>query len=120
MPKGRRGGRYPAEVRERAVRMVFVHEGEYSSQGKAIEAIAERLDVEAETLRTWVRLAETDRSFLPGLTSDERRRVTLLEQENRALRQANRILAAAAVFFAIDSQRHGTTDAAIGSGMTER
>jgi transposase-like protein len=28
---------YPPEVRERAVRMVFDHQGEYSSQWKAIE-----------------------------------------------------------------------------------
>lgn len=120
MPTAGRGARYSAEVRERAVRMVFVHEGEYPSQCKAIESIADRLDVEPETLRTWVRLAETDRRFLPGFTSDERSRVKLLEQENRALRGANQILAAAAVFFAIECQRHGTTDAAIGTGMTER
>lgn len=59
-------------------------------------------------------------TFLPAYTNDERRRVKLLEQENPALRRANRILAAAAVFFAIASQRHGNTDAAIGTGMTER
>lgn len=120
MSTGGRSGRYPAEVREQAVRMVFLHEGDYPSQCKAIQSIAERLDVEPETLRAWVRLAETDRSFLPGYTNDDRSRVKLLEQDNRALRRANRILAAAAVFFAIESQRHGTTDAAIGTGMTER
>lgn len=120
MSTGGRGGRYPAEVRERAVRMVFLHEGDYPSQCKAIESIAERLDVEPERLRGWVRLAETDRRFLPGFVSDERSQVKVLEQENRALRRANQVLAAAAVFFAIESQRHGTTDAAIGTGMTER
>ena len=55
-----KGGRYPAELRERAVRMVFEHQGEYPSQWKAIESIAEKLDVHRETLRVWVRRAEVD------------------------------------------------------------
>lgn len=109
MPIGRKDGRCPAELRERAVRLVFVHEGDYLSQGEAIESIAERLDVQPETLRTWVRLAETDPSFLPGFTTDERSRMMLLEQENRALRSANEILAAASVYFATERQRHGKT-----------
>jgi transposase-like protein len=32
----RRGQRHPAELRERAVRMVFEHQHEYPSQWKAI------------------------------------------------------------------------------------
>ena len=36
-----RGGKYPDEMRERAVRMVFEHQHEYPSQWKAIESIAE-------------------------------------------------------------------------------
>lgn len=100
--------RCPAELRERAVRMVFVHEGDYPSQCKAIESIAEQLEVPPETLRTWVRLAETDTRFLPGSTADERNRMKLLEQENRELRRANEILTAVAIFFATACQRHET------------
>ena len=33
---------YPREVRERAVRMVFEHRGEYASQWAAICSIAEK------------------------------------------------------------------------------
>jgi transposase len=51
---------YPAEVRDRAVRMVFDHQHEYPSQWKAIESIAEKLNVNRESLRQWVRRAETD------------------------------------------------------------
>ena len=40
-----RGGRYPAELRERAVRMVLEHQHEYPSQWKAIESFAEKLDL---------------------------------------------------------------------------
>jgi transposase len=98
----RRGQKYPAELRERAVRMVFEHQGEYSSQWKAICAIAESLGVHRESLRVWVRRAETDAGQRPGLTSDERARMRELERENRELRRANEILKAASVFFATE------------------
>src|SRR4051794_1193865 len=46
---------YPPEGRERAVRMVFEHQHEDPSQWKAIESIAEKLSINDETLRIWVR-----------------------------------------------------------------
>jgi len=91
---------YPAEFRERAVRMVFDHQGEYPTQWKAIESIAKKLQVNHETLRQWVRRAETDAGQRPGLTTDERARLKDLERENRELRRANEILKAASAFFA--------------------
>jgi transposase len=45
MSAAKRPGPYPAEVRERAVRMVFDHQHEYPSQWKAIESIAQKLNV---------------------------------------------------------------------------
>jgi transposase len=53
-------GKYPDEVRERAVRMVLDHEQEYGSQWEAICSVAEKLGPKAETVRLWVRRAETD------------------------------------------------------------
>ena len=91
---------YPPEVRERAVRMVFDHQGEYSSQWKAIESIAAKLSINHETLRIWVRRAETDAGQRPGLTTDERARMKSLEKEVAELRRANEILKAASAFFA--------------------
>jgi transposase len=91
---------YPPEVRERAVRMVFDHQGEYSSQWKAIESIAAKLSINHETLRIWVRRAETDTGARPGLTTDERARIKELEKEVAELRRANEILKAASAFFA--------------------
>ena len=45
VPEGKRVGRYPDEVRERAVRIVLEHHGEYPSQWKAIESISARLGI---------------------------------------------------------------------------
>ena len=95
-----RGGRYPAELRERAVRMVFEHQDEYPSQWKAICEIAVKLGVHSETLRVWVRRAEVDDGHRPGLTTDERARMRELEREVKELRRANEILKAASAFFA--------------------
>jgi transposase len=95
-----RHGRYPAEVRERAVRMVFEHQREYESQWAAIVSIAGKLGMTAETVRKWVRQAEIDGGARSGLSSAEGERVKALERENRELRRANEILKAASVFFA--------------------
>jgi transposase len=91
---------YPREVRERAVKMVFEHRGEYDSQWAAIRSIAEKFGMTAETLRTWVRHAEVDDGSRPGITTVEAERIKELERENRELRRANEILKAASAFFA--------------------
>jgi transposase len=96
---------YPAEFRERAVRMVFEHQGEYPTQWKAVESIAKKLQVNHETLRQWVRRAEVDAGQRPGLTTDERGKIKELERENKELRRANEILKAAASFFGAELDR---------------
>lgn len=96
-----RRGRYPAEMRERALRLVLEHEGEYPSQWPAITSIAQKCGMTAETLRQWVRSAEADAGGKPAaMTTDERARLRELERENRELRRANEILKAASAFFA--------------------
>jgi transposase len=97
MPKPRR---YSQEIRERAVRLVFEHEHEYPSQWATIVSIAEKSNLNRETLRTWVRQAERDSGRRPGLTTDERQRLSDLEREVKELRRANEILKAASAFFA--------------------
>ena len=92
---------YPAELRERAVRLVQEHRSEYPSEWAALVSIAQKLGIAApETLRKWVRRAEVDAGQRAGVTSDERERLRQLERENRELRRANEILRAAAAFFA--------------------
>ncbi len=95
-----RPGRYPVEIRERAVRLVLEQQGGYRSQWAAISSIATKCGMTPETLRKWVRRAEADGGARPGLTSDERGRLVELERENRELRRANEILKAASAFFA--------------------
>jgi transposase len=103
-----RPGRYPQELRERAVRLVFEHQGERASQWAAICSIAHRFWFSADPLRKWVRRAETDDGLRPGLTSDERERLKTLEREVRELRRANEILKSAAAFFGAELDRRPT------------
>ena len=100
-----KGGRYPDELRQRATRMVFDHAHEYPSQWKAIESVAEKLDVHRETLRNWVRRAEVDDGHRMGVTTVERERMKQLERENKELRRANEILKAASAFFGAELDR---------------
>jgi transposase len=93
--------RYPPELRERGVRMVW---GAVEENGGVrigvIPRVARQLGVGTESLRGWVNQAEIDRGRRPGLTSDEQRRIAELEREVRELRRANEILKAASAFFA--------------------
>ncbi len=92
--------RYSPEIRERAVRMVFEHGGEYASEWAALQSIAAKIGCTAETLRSWVRRAQVDAGSRNGVTSEERARVKALERENRELRRANEILRKASAYFA--------------------
>ncbi len=46
-----RQARYPQEMREWAVRLVFEHQDEYDSQWAAITSVATKLGMTPETLR---------------------------------------------------------------------
>jgi transposase len=92
--------RYSPEVRERAVRLVFEHQGEHDSQWAAIGSIASKIGCTAETLRKWVRQTERDQGKRSGLSSSDRDRLKELERENRELKRANEILRKASAFFA--------------------
>lgn len=92
--------KYSPEVRERAVRMVQEHRGEYPSLWAAIESIAPKIGCVPQTLHDWVRRHEIDTGRRDGVTSDERERLKVLEREVKELRRANEILKLASAFFA--------------------
>ena len=91
---------YSPEVRERAVRLVLEHRGEHRSEWAAICSIAEKFGCSSETLRKWVRRAETDQGLRPGLSSDQLAELRELRREVRELRRANEILRKASAYFA--------------------
>jgi len=96
------GTKYPADVHERAVRLVQeTREQEPGSSLSAVCArIGARVDVSGDTLRTWVRQSEVDRGVRPGTTTDDAKRIKDLEREVKELKRANEILLAASSFFA--------------------
>lgn len=102
MSEQRRPGKYPDELRERAVRMVFEAQRHCGSQWEAITSVAHKLGPTPETVRKWVRRTEVDAGRRPGLTTDERERLKRLEREVRELRRANEILKSASAFFAAE------------------
>ncbi len=96
----RKSSKFSPEVRERAVRMVQEHRGEYPSLWAAIESIAPKIGCVPQTLNEWVRRADIDSGAREGVTTDERERVKALEREVKELRRANEILKLASAFFA--------------------
>jgi len=95
-----RPSKYSPELRERAVRMVFEHAPDHTSQWATIRSVAEKLGCTVEALRRWVRQAERDTGRRPGMTTDERARLKQLERENFELKRANEILKKASAYFA--------------------
>ena len=92
--------KYSAELRERAVRMVFELREQTGEKTGTIVRVADQLGVHREALRTWVRQVEVDAGKRPGTTTGDAQRISDLERENRELRRANEILKAASAYFA--------------------
>ncbi|MDT8329273.1 MAG: IS3 family transposase [Roseovarius sp.] len=113
MTKSKMANRYSPEVRARAVRMVFEHQGSYETQAGAIAAIAPKIGCIPQTLREWVKQAEKDSGMRDGVTTEERDRIKALEREVRELRQANEILRKASAYFCAGGTRP-PTEAMIG------
>jgi len=91
-----RPSKYPPELRERAVRLVF-------ESGRPIRHVAADLGVHHEALRLWVQKARADEvpaasRVLPTEVEQElktlRRRNAELERSNQILREASLLFAA--------------------------
>lgn len=85
--------KYPQELIDRGIRMVF-------ESGRPVAHVAADLGLPSETLRKKVRQAEVDEGRRQGLTSVEREEVRKLRKEVAELRRANEILRSASLFFA--------------------
>ena len=96
----KKSNKFSPEVRERAVRMVQEHRGEYPSLWAAIDSIAPKIGWVPQTLNEWVKRDEVDSGVRVGTTTSEHERVKALEREVKELRRANEILKLASAFFA--------------------
>ena len=92
--------KFSPEVRERAVRMVQEHCGEYPSLWAAIESIAPKIVCLPQTLNECGKRAEVNAGVCGGVTTSGAQRVKELEREVKELRRANEILKLASAFFA--------------------
>ncbi len=92
--------KFSPEVRERAVRMVLEHAGDYPTRWAAVVSIAAKIGCAAQTLHDWTKKAEVDGGKRAGVPSEVAEKLRALERENRELRQANEILRKASAYFA--------------------
>jgi len=95
-----KSNKFSPEVRERAVRMVQEHRGEYPSLWAAVESIAPKIGCVPQTLLGWVKRQEVDSGAREGVTTADAQRLKELEREVKELRRANEILKLASAFFA--------------------
>ena len=94
--------KYPPELRERSIRLVqeAMKEDSSLSMNQAVIRIGQRVGVNPDTLRGWVKQTRIDAGQAPGTTSGDAAKIKQLEAEVRELKRANEILMAASSFFA--------------------
>ena len=94
--------KFPAEVRERGVRLVQEWRAARDRTDGGFVEIGGQLGVHPETIRGWMRRADVDNGRRPGTTTADAEKIAELEREVRELRRANDILKAASIFFATE------------------
>jgi transposase len=120
MTKQRFTPAYPAELRERGVRLFRENRAGYASDTAADTAIAPKLGCSPDSLRVWCQQAERDAGQRAGLTSAEKDRIKELEREVRELRQANEILKKGEPVMAPLVQAHWRTHISLRRSSTAR
>ena len=97
--------RYRPEEKAAAVRMVRALRAELGTEHGTVHRVARQLGYGIESVRAWVRQADIDDGYRPGMSTAEAQRIKDLEQENRELKRANEILKRAASFFGAELDR---------------
>ena len=100
--------KYPKDFRDRAVRLVVESREDYETEWAAIQVVASRLNVGAETVRKWMRRSEFDAGVRPGVSSADQAEIRRLKKENQELRRAKKSLRTASAFFAAELGRPTT------------
>ncbi|EHB53303.1 transposase IS3/IS911 family protein [Mycolicibacterium rhodesiae JS60] len=110
MPKEQSAGkptarRYSPKEKAAAVRMVRALRAELGTEQGTVSRVARQLGYGVESVRSWVRQADIDDGYAPGVSSAESSRIKELEQENQELKRANEILKRAASLFGAELDR---------------
>jgi transposase len=92
--------RYPPELKEQALRLVFEAREHDPGDAGIVGRIARQLGIGDQSLRNWVNQADIDRGKRAGLTTEERAELKRLQKENRELKRSNEILRRASAYFA--------------------
>ncbi len=87
--------RYSPEEKATAVRMVRALRAELGTEHGTVHSLARQLGYGVESVRSWVRQADIDDGYAPGVSTTEAQRVKELEQKVRELKRAIVILSRA-------------------------
>ena len=83
----------PPEFRRRAVELARLRE-------KPVAQIAKDLGISESCLRRWMDQADVDEGHKAGLSTDERKELSVLRRKNRVLEMEVEILKRASAYFA--------------------
>jgi len=86
---------YSKETREKAIRLVREHAGDYESEFAAIRAVAGRLGMSGETVRKWIRQARVGEGSAAGVSTEEAAQLRALRRKVAELERTTGILSAA-------------------------
>ena len=105
MPKDKTPGkpttrRYSQAEKDGAVRAVRQLRKELGTDHGTVKRVAEQLGTGVESLRAWVKQSDVDEGVKPGRSSEDAALIKDLEQRNRELERANKILRKASAYFA--------------------
>ena len=91
---------YPAEFRERALRMRTEARFDHPADFAAASLVAGRLGVNPETLQLWKKRADVNTGVAPKTSPEAQQEIKRLKKQIVELEKANEILRSTSVFLA--------------------